>query len=88
MTEEERGTFARLLIDSGASLTVRDPLLHSTPLGWACRWGRTELVELLLEAGASAEEPDAEAWATPLAWAEKKAHADIARRLRARGATR
>jgi hypothetical protein len=25
---------------------VRDNLLKSTPLGWACRWGRTEMAKL------------------------------------------
>jgi ankyrin repeat protein len=50
---------------------VRDDVLRSTPLGWACRWGRADLVTLLLERGADAVEADAEPWATPLAWAEK-----------------
>ena len=50
---------------------VRDDLLRSTPLGWACRWGRLELVTLLLKRGADPVEADAEPWATPLAWAEK-----------------
>ena len=40
ITEEERVVFATLLLDAGAGLTRRDPLLRSTPLGWACRWGR------------------------------------------------
>jgi len=58
---------ATMLLDAGASLTKRDPLLKSTPLGWACRWGRIELVRLYLERGADALEADAEPWATPLA---------------------
>jgi len=60
---------ATMLLDSRASLTKRDPLLKSTPLGWACHWGRIELVKLYLERGADASEADAERWATPLAWA-------------------
>ena len=52
-------------------MDVRDDLLRSTPLGWACRWGREPLVELLIERGAPVEEVDAEAWATPRAWARK-----------------
>jgi ankyrin repeat protein len=55
-------------------MDVRDDLLKSTPLGWAGRWGRLELVKLLLERGAAAVEADAEPWATPLACAEKKGH--------------
>ncbi len=57
-----------------ASTDIRDDLLKSTPLGWACRWGRVDLVKLLLERGADPVEADAEAWATPRAWAEKMKH--------------
>jgi ankyrin repeat protein len=67
----ERARFAALLLDHGARLDLRDDLLQSTPLGWACRWGRKELVELLIARGAPVNEPDAEPWATPKAWAEK-----------------
>ncbi|MGA7524889.1 MAG: hypothetical protein WBW84_20735 [Acidobacteriaceae bacterium] len=35
-----RARFAAMLIDHGARLDLRDDLLKSTPLGWACRWGR------------------------------------------------
>jgi ankyrin repeat protein len=68
---------ATILLDAGARLDVRDALLKSTPLGWACRWGRTGIVKLLLARGADPVEPDAEPWATPRAWAEKKGHPDI-----------
>jgi hypothetical protein len=63
--------FATLLLDFGARLDVREQLLQSTPLGWACRWGRVALVRLLLDRGADPVEPDAEPWATPRAWAVK-----------------
>jgi ankyrin repeat protein len=52
-------------------------MLHSTPLGWACRWGRLPLVGLLLARGADPQEADAEPWARPRAWADKKGHAAI-----------
>ena len=77
--ESDRTRFAAMLLDWGASIHRRDDLLKSTPLGWACRWGREELAELLIAHGAPANEPDAEPWATPLAWA-------IERRLRDHGA--
>jgi ankyrin repeat protein len=87
-TEAQRVRFAAMLIDRGAKLDVRDELLRSTPLGWACRWGRRELVELLIARGAPGDEPDAEAWATPLAWAAKMGHVGIAGLLRRHGAMR
>ena len=68
---------ATILLDAGARLDVRDNLLKSTPLGWACRWGRREMVKLFLARGADPHEPDAEPWATPRAWAEKMRRPEI-----------
>jgi ankyrin repeat protein len=62
---------AKMLLDAGAPLDVRDKFLKSTPLGWACRWGHIGLVKLLLARGADPIEANAEPWATPRAWAEK-----------------
>src|SRR5262245_59499093 len=84
--DEHRITRASLLLDAGASLSKRDQLLKSTPLGWACRWGRVELVQLYLGRGADAVEVDAEPWAAPLAWATKGGHREIVELLRSRGA--
>ncbi len=78
VTPDERVAFATMLLDAGARLDVRDQLLKSTPLGWACRWGRTELVRLFLARGADPVEPDAEPWAHPRAWAVKMGFAGIA----------
>lgn len=74
---EDAAAFATLLLDAGARMDIRDDLLRSTALGWACRWGRVEIVQLLLERGADPLEPDAEPWATPCAWAEKMGHAAV-----------
>jgi hypothetical protein len=82
VTPEERMAFATMLLDAGARLDIRDRLLLSTPLAWACRWGRAELVKLLLDRGADPIEADAEAWATPMAWARKMGHIEIVETLR------
>jgi len=68
---------ATILLDAGARLDVRDDLLKSTPLGWACRWGRVEMVKLFLARGADPVEADAEPWATPRAWAERMGRSEI-----------
>jgi ankyrin repeat protein len=81
-----RARFVAMLLDGGARFDVRDDLLQSTPLGWACRWGRTEMAELLIARGAPVNEPGAELWATPLAWATKMGHTGIAEMLRRYGA--
>jgi len=73
----DRARFAAMLLDHGARLDLRDDLLQSTPLGWACRWGQQELVELLMGRGAPVREQDVEPWATPEAWARKMGHLEI-----------
>jgi hypothetical protein len=77
LTADDRLSFAIPVLDAGGRLDVRDNLLKSTPLGWACRWGRIELVRLFLDRGADSIEADAESWATPRAWAARMNHADI-----------
>jgi ankyrin repeat protein len=79
---EERVELASLVLARSPRLDIRDDLLKSTPLGWACRWGRIELVKLLLDHGADPVEADAEPWATPRAWAEKRRHEAILDLLR------
>jgi len=77
VSDEDRGRFASMLVDHGADLLMRDVLLKSTPLGWACRWGRKKMVEVLIDRGAAVEEPGAEPWATPKAWAVKMGREEI-----------
>jgi ankyrin repeat protein len=71
-----------MLLDAGARTDIRDEFLKSTPLGWACRWGRVDLVRLFLSRGADPTEADAEPWATPRAWAEKMRHDAVVAVLR------
>jgi len=77
VTEEEAAAFARALLHAGARMDVRDEILKSTPLGWACRWGRAGVVQAMLESGADPLEVDAEPWARPKAWAEKMGHHEL-----------
>lgn len=76
-TAEQSPAFAAMLLDAGAKIDERDDILKSTPLGWACRWGRANLVSLLLARGADPIEANAEPWATPQAWAKKMGHGTV-----------
>lgn len=77
ITDAEVLQFATAALDAGAGIDVRDDLLNSTPLGWACRWGRVGMAKLLISRGADIEETDAEPWARPRAWARKMNHPEI-----------
>jgi ankyrin repeat protein len=81
LTVEERIAYATALLDAGARMDVRDKLLMSTPLGWAARWGRLEMLDLLLARGADAVEADGPGWTRPRAWAERMNHPEVTARL-------
>jgi ankyrin repeat protein len=86
LTADDRIAYATVLLDAGARLDLRDDLLESTPLGWACRWGRIELVRLFIGRGADPVEADARPWARPAAWARTKQRDDVLAELRTHGA--
>jgi uncharacterized protein len=75
-----------LLLDHGAEINPLDDDYSSTPLGYAARWGRQEIVALLLDRGADLNKAGG-SWATPLAWARKKGHSSIETMLRQAGAS-
>ncbi len=77
ITESEVAAFGRAALDAGARMDRRDDILSSTPLGWACRWGRSQLVKLLIEHGADTEEDEIEEWARPRSWARKMGYDEI-----------
>ncbi len=81
VSDEEAAAFATVLLDAGARLNGRDDILKSTPLGWACRWGREAVARVMLERGAPPVETDAEPWAQPMAWAEKMGRRGVVRLL-------
>jgi len=87
VTDQEAATLARMLLDAGARTNVRDELLNSTPLAWACRWGRTEVVRVMLAYGTSITEQDADAWATPRAWARKMNRDEVLAVLQEQGSS-
>jgi ankyrin repeat protein len=80
---------AALFIEHGADLHARDEDICSTPLGWAAKFGKIEMVELLLKHGAKPNLPDDLpdlAWATPVAWAMRRGHAEVVEMLKRHGA--
>ena len=68
---------AAWLLDRGADPTLRDHEFDSTPLAWAARCGREDMVKLLLSRGVPPVLPDDEPWARPAAWARRRGHTHI-----------
>ena len=85
-TVEEIVAFAQILVDGGAEVNVLESQLHSTPLGWAARYGQLELCRFLLSCGAHPDKADFD-WARPLAWAGRYGHLEIMTLLKVAGAT-
>jgi hypothetical protein len=77
---------ADILLQSGASISAREDEYSSTPLAWAARTNRPEMVEFLISRGAPLTHPDDPPWATPLAWAQRRGHTQVAELLRKGGA--
>ena len=73
-------------LEHGADLHARDEDICSTPLGWAAKFGRKEMVEFLLSRGAKPNLPDDPPWATPLVWAARRGHGEIVELLKQLGA--
>jgi ankyrin repeat protein len=82
VTDAEAASLAGILLSAGARTDARDDLLESTPLGWASRWGRADVVRVLLRHGADIAEPHTPPWARPRAWAEKMNRTEVLAALR------
>jgi uncharacterized protein len=77
---------ARLLIDNGADVNVRNEEGY-TPLHWAAGEGQKELVVILIIHGADVNAHNKRGW-TPLRWAEAQSQKEIVRILVAAGGRR
>jgi ankyrin repeat protein len=79
----ERGDIenAAIFIDHGADLNPLDDEFRSTPLGYAAKYGQTQMAQFLLERGADPSLPHDPAWAKPIAWAQGREHREIVRIL-------
>lgn len=84
-TKEAWTDLVDLFLEFGANINAIDEEFRSTPLGWAARLGKDEMVAYLLEKGADPDGAD-EAWATPLTWAKKRGHKEITKMLKKYGA--
>ena len=65
---------AALFIKQGAKINTIDEQFHTTPLGYAAKQGRTEMVKFLLEQGADPALPGDRPTATPLYWAQTRGY--------------
>ena len=68
---------AQVCLDFRADINALETEWSSTPLGWAAREGRKEMVEWLLKKGANPKLPEDERWARPLEWAKRRGHTEI-----------
>ncbi len=66
-------------LDFGADIDAIDTEWSSTPLGWAAREDKKEMVEWLLNKGAKPNLPEDEPWALPSEWAKRRGHQEIMR---------
>ncbi len=68
---------ATIFLEHGADINAVDDEFYSTPLGYAARYGKQQMVNFLLKQGADPNLPHQPAWARPLAWATKRGHEEI-----------
>lgn len=73
---------ARLFLSHGARLEARDADLQTTPLGWAARAGKSEMVHWLLSQGAHTRLRNAPDWAQPARLAAWQGHSALAELLK------
>jgi ankyrin repeat protein len=69
---------ATVYLEAGAAIDAIETEWCSTPLGWAAREGRKDMVEWFLAHGANPNLPEDESWARPKSWAVRRGHEEIA----------
>jgi ankyrin repeat protein len=72
---------AALCLEHGADIDAIETEWNSTPLGWAARHGKKDMVEWLLQQGADAKLPADAPWAWPVEWARRRGHTEIVQLL-------
>lgn len=77
---------ARLFLEHGARLDLRDDDICSTPIAWAAKFGQLELVQYFLSIGAPPQSDADPPWARPIEWAKRRGHEEVADFLRSHGA--
>jgi len=68
---------AAIFLEHGADIDAIDEQHCTTPLGWAAKAGKTEMVQFLLTKGANPLLPTDRPWALPHAWAERRGHGAV-----------
>ncbi|MGH9672813.1 MAG: ankyrin repeat domain-containing protein [Bryobacteraceae bacterium] len=73
---------AEVCLEFGGDINAVETQWSSTPLAWAAREGRQEMVAWLLSKGANPKLPEVEPWAHPVEWARRRRHDSIVELLR------
>jgi ankyrin repeat protein len=72
---------AAVCLEYGADINIIETEWCSTPLGWAARHGKKDMVAWFLQRGADPNLPANAPWALPLAWAQRRGHHEIVQLL-------
>ena len=65
---------AEVCLEFGGDIDAVETEWSSTPLAWAAREGRQEIVSWLLSKGANSGLPEDEPWTHPVEWAKRRRH--------------
>ena len=68
---------AGLFLEYGANINVIDEEINSTPLGYAAKYNKLEMVKFLLQHGADPNLPIEHKWARPVEWARRRGNSEI-----------